>query len=99
MSNILLIPCYTAIISWLGLIVMRIAVIDLLRRRGVYQKVGAPRQLFFSDLLPIKLLFFYDSSLSSKDRLLLKYFLIVWLLAIGSLFLTVGVAIWLDVHK
>lgn len=65
-------------LSGLAMVVLRSAAIGLLKRKGVYERTGSPRRLFFSDVLPLRLLFLQGAHFSLSDRLLVIGLFLSW---------------------
>jgi hypothetical protein len=59
----------------------RPAVIRLLHRMGVFEPLGAPRTFFYSDALPLRVVFLPFRTAS--DKALAALYLASWLLFIG----------------
>lgn len=83
MDELLTIIAGIGVSSAAVMLVLRVVVIDLLERKGLREELGWPRRFFFSDLLPVRLLFLHNAALGRTDKAVFKIFFFAW--AIGTL--------------
>ena len=75
----------SAVLSGILMIMLRMLVYRLLHDRRLLNKVGRPRLFFFSDTLPIRLIYFRDASIGNFERCVFGLYALIWLAFIISL--------------
>ncbi|MEF3083378.1 hypothetical protein V3391_14285 [Luteimonas sp. SMYT11W] len=72
-----------------AMIALRLLSIFLLKRADLYDELGKPRQFFFSDLLPFRLLRLSAPELRHVDRLVFALYAAVYAGFLGAMLLMI----------
>jgi hypothetical protein len=81
--------CVAVLVSGLSMIVLRAKVYGVLKRRRLLDRLGNPRRFFFSDALPVKLLFLHGQVVGNRDKALFWGYFFSWAIFITGLVLVV----------
>lgn len=69
----------------IAMVVLRMLAYSILRDRDLLKKAGSPRFFFFSDALPIRLLFLRDVSIGGLARGVFFLYALSWIIFVISL--------------
>lgn len=84
--------CVVTLVSALVMIALRIMAHGVLVERGLLDRLGNPRRLFYSDGLHVRLLFLRASEVGGRNKLLFLCYFCAWVaVLVGLLFVGLGV--------
>lgn len=84
--------CVAVLVSGLSMIILRINVYGVLKKRHLLDRLGKPRRFFFSDALPIRLIFLRGQVVGNRDKALFWIYFFSWAIFVtGLVFVVLGV--------
>lgn len=76
-------------LGFIGLLLLRMVLIEILKKYGKFESMGSPRALTLSDLLPFRMLMGV-SYLSNIDKAIICSYMILYVSVLLALIATVG---------
>ena len=84
--------CVAVLVSGLSMMMLRIKVYGVLKKKRLLDRLGNPRRFFFSDALPIRLLFLHGQVAGNRDKVLFWIYFFSWAIFVtGLVFVVLGV--------